>query len=151
MEIRPYEFGISHAESASDNGGIITLKIDSPHLFTVEINGLQSTLAVFANPPYVYESRKGDIVFKKGSHPAGLIVPQSGERVILEEGAVVYGAICIKDSENVTVEGRGMLDCLPYRRGNDTHRTEENSVVQNALKNWELSDVDCCYSGIVTV
>lgn len=65
MEIRPYEFGISHAESASDNGGIITLKIDSPHLFTVEINGLQSTLAVFANPPYVYESRKGDIVFKK--------------------------------------------------------------------------------------
>lgn len=65
MEIRPYEFGISHAESASDNGGIITLKIDSPHLFTVEINGLQSTLAVFANPPYVYESRKGDVVFKK--------------------------------------------------------------------------------------
>lgn len=66
-------------------------------------------------------------------------------------GRVVYGAICIKDSENVTVEGRGMLDCLPYRRGNDTHRTEENSVVQNALKNWELSDVDCCYLGIVTV
>ena len=135
MEIRPYEFGISHAESASDNGGIITLKIDSPHLFTVEINGLQSTLAVFANPPYVYESRKGDIVFKKGIHRAGLIVPQSSERVILEEGAVVYGAICIKDSENVTVEGRGMLYCLPYRRGNDTYRTEENSVVQNALKN----------------
>lgn len=64
---------------------------------------------------------------------------------------MVYGAICIKDFENVTVEGRGMSDCLPYRRGNDMYRTEENSVVQNALKNWELSDVDCCYSGIVTV
>ena len=89
MEIRPYKFGISHAESASENGGIITLKIDSPHLFTVEINGLQSTLAVFANPPYVYESSKGDIVFIKGIHPAGLIVPQSGERFFLDEGAVV--------------------------------------------------------------
>lgn len=64
---------------------------------------------------------------------------------------MVYGAICIKDSENVAVEGRDMLDCLPYRRGNDTYRTEENSVVQNALKNWELADADCCYSGIVTV
>ncbi len=151
VEIRPYEFGLSHTESISENGGTITIQIDRPRLFTVEINGLQSTLAVFANPPYVYESRKGDIVFKKGVHHAGLIVPESGERVILEEGAVVYGAIYIKDSENVTVEGRGILDCSPYRRGNDMHRTEENSVVQKALKNRGLSDVDCYYSGIVTV
>ena len=61
------------------------MQVDCPRLFTVEINGLRSTLAVFANPPYVYESRKGDIVSKKGVHPVGLIIPKSGERVIMEE------------------------------------------------------------------
>ena len=57
--------------------------------------------------PSVSESNV--IYYGAGEHEAGEIVLNSGQRLYLDEGAVVYGNIVAKDAHNIAIEGRGIL------------------------------------------
>ena len=42
-----------------------------------------------------------------------VVAPKSGDVVVLDEGAVVYGSLFILNATNVTVTGRGIFDMNP--------------------------------------
>ena len=145
VEIRPLAKGISFKRDQNK----IFFRLSEPVSVTVEINGYHEALAIFADPPFVYEPHENDIYFAAGIHHAGLIVPKSGQRVVFERGAIVYGVIYMKDSDNVQVIGRGVLDSSPYRRNNDTNGTDGHEVTE-ALKKLDITPRDVQYAGSFT-
>ena len=54
--------------------------------------------------------------FGPGEHEAGAIVPRSGDRVVIDRGARVFGNIVLVGVTNVVVEGRGVIDTSRIRR-----------------------------------
>ena len=145
VEIRPLAKAISFKRDQNK----ISFCLSEPVSVTVEINGYHEALAIFADPPFVYEPHENDIYFAAGIHHAGLIVPKSGQRVVFERGAIVYGVIYAKDSDNVQVIGRGVLDSSPYRRNNDTNGTDGHEVTE-ALKKLDITPRDVQYAGSFT-
>lgn len=113
-EIRPLSIDLGDRR----DGRKISLTVDRPMQFTVEIDGTHYSLHVFANPKSVMP--EGEVIyFGKGEHKADLIWLESNQTLYIDEGAVVYGVVYAKDAENVRIMGRGVLDASPYRRGND--------------------------------
>jgi len=145
VEIRP----LAKAISFKQDGNKISFNLSEPISVTVEINGYHEVLAIFADPPFVYEPQENDIYFASGIHHAGLIVPESGQRVVFARGAVVYGVIYAKDADDVQVIGRGVLDSSPYRRNNDTNGTDGHEVTE-ALKKLDITARDVQYAGTFT-
>lgn len=145
VEIRP----LAKAISFKQDGNKISFRLSEPVSVTVEINGYHEALAIFADPPFVYEPHENDIYFAAGIHHAGLIVPKSGQRVVFERRAIVYGVIYMKDSDNVQIIGRGVLDSSPYRRNNDTNGTDGHEVTE-ALKKLDITPRDVQYAGSFT-
>ena len=140
FELRPLsvDFG------SKRDGRKISLTVDHPMQFTLEIDGKHEALHVFANP----ESKipEGDIIYYgKGEHKADLIWLESGQTLYVDEGAVVYGVVYAKDAENVRIMGRGVIDASPYRRGNDD--AEGGREVIDALLSRGFSYVDMKYHG----
>ncbi len=135
VKIRPLEFGIDY--TVCDN--TITIKLDSPKKFTVEVNGVHETLHVFANEPDDFVPDENTIYFGPGEHEAGLICPESGQTVYIAEGAVVYGGIFAYKVDNVTVRGRGILDSSKMLRG--AQLTSEDEVYKK-LKSINFNQTD---------
>ena len=114
--IRPSSYGIKHA--VADNA--ISFKVDKPCQLVVEVNGFHKALHLFVNPKEL--AKKPDIndpkvhYFGPGYHDAGVINVKSGETVYVDEGAVVYGCVRGVGVENVTVTGKGILDCSKMKR-----------------------------------
>lgn len=139
-EIRP----LSRNFNEQRDGKRISLSIDAPMQFTVEIDGAHHALHVFANP--VSEKPQGDVIYYgAGEHKADLIWLRSNQTLYIDEGAVVYAVIYAKDAENVRIMGRGVLDSSPYRRGNDDH--EGGREVIDALLDRGFSPLDMKYHG----
>ena len=107
--IRPFR-----RDQGTVKDGVLTVRIDHPEQFVIEAGGTE--LHVFADAPWRYEARPGDLYFGPGEHEAGAIVPKSGTRIVLDRGAVVYGNLVLTGVTNVTVEGRGVLDTSRIRR-----------------------------------
>jgi hypothetical protein len=113
-ELRPLSLSLPVAR----RGRRLAITVDQPCHFVLEIDGSHHALHVFCNPPSVKPA--GEILYYgPGEHKAGLIWLQSGQSLYLDEGAVVYGVVYVKDAENVRIMGRGVLDASCYRRGND--------------------------------
>jgi len=106
VELRPHKY----APVWKLQGKEVVFKLKRPEQLVLLVNGLHGALHIFANPPFVYEPRPDDIYFGPGVHEAGLIMPKSGQRLCLDRGAVVYGAIFVYQAENVEIIGRGVLD-----------------------------------------
>lgn len=106
VEIRPREFAIPFTV----RGNRIEIALDRPRLFTVEVNGYREALHVFANPPAAYAPVPNELRFGPGEHDAGRIFPKDGQTIVLEEGAVVYGAVFAFGAKDVRIVGRGILD-----------------------------------------
>lgn len=124
FELRPREYAIP----CNSDGNRIRIHLDEPRKFTVEVNGYHEALHVFANVPYDSKPSPEDenvLYFGAGEHDAGLIVPKSGQTVFIDEGAVVYGAIYVKDASHVTVMGHGILDSSRVPRGNELSETDD--------------------------
>ena len=107
--IRPFR-----RDQGTVKDGVLTVRIEKPEQFVVEAGGTE--LHVFADAPWRYEARPGDRYFGPGEHEAGALMPKSGERIVLDRGAVVYGNFVLTGVTNVTVEGRGVLDTSRIRR-----------------------------------
>jgi len=140
FEVRPLSVDFK-AERA---GRKITLSVERPGQFTVEIDGPHHALHVFANTAATKPS--GDVIYYgKGEHKADLIWLESNQTLYIDEGAVVYGVIYAKDAENVRIMGRGILDSSPYRRGNDD--TAGGREVIDALLEKGFTPLDMKYHG----
>ena len=143
-EIRPRSFDLGDTR----DGRKISLKVDRPMQFTLEIDGTHHALHVFANP----ESKRpeGDVIYYgPGEHKADLIWLTSGQTLYIDEGAVVYGVVYAKDAENVRIMGRGVIDASPYRRGNDEH--EGGREVIDALLEKGFEPIDMKYHGVLVL
>lgn len=101
-----------------DQGRIVEreliVRVERPEQFVIEAGGTE--LMVFADAPWQYAAKPGDRYFGPGEHEAGAIIPRSGERIVLDRGAVVYGNLVLTGVTNVTIEGRGILDTSRIRR-----------------------------------
>lgn len=139
IEIRPKSKGVSYKMSENT----VSFSVKEPGQFTVEINGRHNALHIFANEVYEYIPQKDDIYFGKGEHFAGLITPKSRQRVVIDKDAVVHGIMYIKDADNVTVEGRGILDGSIYPRGNDGHHE-----IYKPFSEMGLTEKDVHYTGL---
>lgn len=143
-EIRPRSYSLGDRRQ----GKKISLQVDSPVQFTLEMDGVHHALHVFANP----ESKlpEGDVIYYgAGEHRADLIWLESNQTLYLDEGAVVYGVVYAKDAENVRIMGRGVLDASPYRRGNDDE--DGGREVINALLDKGFEPVDMKYHGVLVL
>ena len=139
-ELRPLS---KHFEHKRD-GRKISIRVDEPCQFVLEIDGSHNALHIFANP--VSEKPRGDFIYYgKGEHNVGLIWLESNQTLYIDEGAVVYGVVYAKDAENVRIMGRGVLDASPYRRGNDD--SEGGREVIEALLDRGFTPIDMKYHG----
>ena len=55
------------------------------------------------------EKKEGSHVFPAGIHDAGEIVLASGDHLILEKGAIVYGNVISENATNIRISGTGIL------------------------------------------
>ncbi len=135
VAVRPLQFNIP----CDIEGNTLSLTVDRPMNFTIEINGYHHALHVFANPKDDFVPDEDTIYYGPGIHEAGVISPKSGQTVYIAEGAVVYGGIYIYKQDNVTVRGRGILDTSKILRGQEYDK--EHPVIKT-LKSFGLSDWD---------
>lgn len=139
-EIRPLSFYLKDRR----DGRKISLTVDRPMQFTVEIDGTHHALHVFANPKSVIP--EGEVIYYgRGEHKADLIWLESNQTLYIDDGAVVYGVVYAKDAENVRIMGRGVLDASLYRRGNDDN--EGGREVIEALLDRGFTPLDMKYHG----
>ncbi|WP_232766806.1 glycosyl hydrolase family 28 protein [Geminisphaera colitermitum] len=126
IALRPVAWNLSPAVDRTRR--TLTLRLDRPRHFTVEIGGQHHALHLFANPPADYELPAPDspdlLHFGPGIHHAGLILPRSGQTIHIAEGAIVYGAILVRHADNVRIVGRGILDTSPFLRGQEADETK---------------------------
>ena len=92
------------------SGGVWSVRIDRPEQFVVEFDG-GGELHVFADPPWRDVANGPNVMrFGPGEHHPGAIIPKSGDTIVIERGATVYGNLVLTGVDDVTVVGRGILD-----------------------------------------
>ena len=94
----------------------LRLRLDKPSQFVLDFGDALPPLHIFADPPFDAAPHPNEIRFGPGEHYAGVIAPESGQSIVIERGAVVHGALFIDRVSNVTVIGRGILDCSTFER-----------------------------------
>ena len=103
----------------------VILDVTATGAFVFAFDGLP-TLHVFADPPLQPVPTPGPggelIRFGRGEHFPGVVAPKSGDVVVLDEGAVVYGSLFVLNATNVTVTGRGIFDGSRLARADETMR-----------------------------
>jgi hypothetical protein len=95
---------------------VITVTLEGPQQLSIEPEGKQGPLLLFANPLEMDRLKAGAprvIYFGPGLHQAGAIQVGDGQTLYLAGGAVVKGAIEARGS-NIRIGGRGILDGSDY-------------------------------------
>jgi len=150
LDIRPKDFAIAPVIK----GNVIEFKLSKPSQFVVEINGYHNALHVFANSVKTYNIEKEDPkihYFGPGVHEAGLIDVKSNETVFIDGGAIVYGVIQSKNTRNIRITGRGMLDASKIERGEApnlisleqvTNATIDGIILRDAHQ-WAVVTTNC--------
>ena len=99
--------------------GVLRVVIDRPRQFVVSFPDGEA-LHVFANPPFdegAATRQQGAPAaprkirrFGPGEYHVGVVVAESDETIVIEEGAVVYGTVLVANAHDVRVVGRGIID-----------------------------------------
>jgi hypothetical protein len=103
----------SKAVEAKREENKLTLTIKEPCQLSIEPNGIESPLLLFADPAEKEKIQAGSdnvIYFGPGVHHAGKIELKSNQTLYLAAGAVVKAAVTATNAENVRICGRGILD-----------------------------------------
>ena len=112
--VRPY----SRAQPVR-KGDAWLVDVSGAEQFVMEFSDGE-TLHVFADPPEDEGAERpadGALTrFGPGEHHPGAIIPKSGDTIVIERGATVYGNVVLVGVTNVTVRGRGVLDGSEQRR-----------------------------------
>ncbi|MEK6793565.1 MAG: glycosyl hydrolase family 28 protein [Spirochaetota bacterium] len=111
--VRPLSKKISAA--VADNK--IRFDVPGPGKYIVEVNdSIDDAVNIFVNPieknPITASNNASVIYFGPGFHEnVGAIVPTNGQTVYIAAGAYLHHArISIRDSDNVVIRGRGIVD-----------------------------------------
>ena len=153
VEIRPREYGIPF----DVEGQRVTIRLDKPLNFTLEVNGYHQALHVFASAPYAnVPSADAPNVrwFGPGTHDVGIMTLRSNETVYIDAGATVYGVIYAKDARNVTIMGHGILDSSRVLRSDEM---PDDDPVKQALRriglegDWHLSQITAYHCENLTI
>ena len=94
----------------------LTLSLDGPRKVSIEPDGKQGPLLLFANPLETDAPKAGAtnvIFFGPGLHKPDLITAGDNQIVYLAGGAVVKGSIVARGM-NIHIRGRGILDGSDY-------------------------------------
>ena len=138
----------------------VLLTIPGPGFYTLEIGGFHNCLHIFADD--ASEDRtpadgapKAAYCFANGCFDAGEIDLKSGETLYIDETAVVFATVNVKNADNVTIRGRGVLDnsravrdtgaCLPYgaiRVTNSRNVTVEGITIRDSSC-WNITVRSC--------
>lgn len=143
----------------------LEFELSNPCNLSLEINGRERPLFVFANPPAkVPSKKKRQIIFKEGNiYEVGQKSKiDSDTAVIVEGGAIVYGTFMAGDREttaptsNISVSGYGIISGekipnsfetkIPASRlldFNKTNGVEVSGVVLMQSPNWTLTFFAC--------
>lgn len=106
-----------------DGDGSWRIAIDRPRQFVVVFGDGAFELHIFANPPFI-EAQSGGASglrspvrrFGPGEHDVGVVIAKSGETIVIEEGAIVYGSILVANAHDVRIVGRGIIDGSRLKR-----------------------------------
>jgi len=91
----------------------LTLTITRPCQLSIEPNGIESPLLLFANPAEkeaIHEGSENVVYFGPGVHTPGKITLKSNQTLYLAANAVVKATVTATNAENVRICGRGILD-----------------------------------------
>ena len=109
-------------------GNTIRFTISKPGQFSLELDGRNKNLTIFANPIKTYEPGSDTLYFGPGVHDIEKVELHSGQTLFVDSGAVVYArTIRAFDSENIRIIGHGILDFSRYERTVFDPFTEEDS------------------------
>jgi len=107
--VRPQSAIVKMTHSGDDT---LLLMLDGPRKFSVEPDGKNGPLLLFANPLEENAPKPGEpgvIYFGPGVHKPNRIVVKSNQTLYLAGGAVVKAGVVVK-GENIRIAGRGILD-----------------------------------------
>jgi hypothetical protein len=145
VSIRPSKYNIDY----SVKGSLISINLTEPKHFVVEVDGKSEALHVFSNDIFKIMPEENDVFFGPGEHYPGVIYPKTGQRIIIDEDAVVYGALFINQAENVKILGRGILDTSLIKRGNEAKIGHSGGELAEKLSQEGFSEKDIHYTGAV--
>ena len=94
-------------------GDALTFELDTPHKLSIEPDGINGPLLLFAGRPENNPPKEADpnvVYFGPGIHKPGRIVLKAGQTLYLAGGAVVKGAIIAHQADHIRISGRGILD-----------------------------------------
>ncbi len=94
--------------------------LPGPGQYTFEPSGPHHALHLFVSPEEPVPEAPDMLVYGPGIHEIGVVELHSGQTVVLEAGAVVYGSFEAYGAENVTITGNGILDGSREIRTDDT-------------------------------
>lgn len=152
--VRPLEKNVS--VKACGNKAEFTLRGAGAYIF--EPYGRHCALHIFVDEPRAYEKENATLYFGAGLHFPGVIRVKSGDRVFLDNGALVYGSILAHGAEDVKIYGCGVLDdgyevritphCYEdYTKGNIRLYNCKNVTVEGVIlrdsANWCFSMYEC--------
>lgn len=115
VRVRPLSAGIVPRVEGND----IVFSLHRPANLSVEVNGdIWHNLQLFANEPETepqspHRRPQQRIEYGPGIHhlPGDSLLVPSNTSVHLAGGAVIHGRFIVADAENVSIWGRGIIDC----------------------------------------
>ncbi len=115
--IRPESYGLR----PDVQGNSLVLDLDRPRKVSIEPDGKNGPLFLFANPLETERPRPGDpgvLYFGPGTHKPERIRVEGGQTLYVAGGAVVKGGVQVT-GKNVRILGRGILcgNDWPWRKG----------------------------------
>ena len=147
--IRPLSLGIQPVVKGNE----ISFEITRPCQLVVEVNGWHKALHLFVNPSAAPEKHNSsDLYFGPGLHFPGIIFAKSNQHIILDSGAVVFGAIYGRDIHDLSIGGSGVLDGSRLVRNVDTvnlielincKNVQVSGVVLRDAPIWTLMTYEC--------
>ncbi|MBO4447472.1 MAG: hypothetical protein J5764_05040 [Bacteroidales bacterium] len=132
--------------------GVITLRLKPYEKAVVELNGSEENpLFIFANPLESEKPAKDNPsvkYFEAGKiYTPGLLKLESGETLYIEGGAVVNGCLDLREKNDVTIDGCGILNCHPGdSRGIFALRCKNltlKNIIEINKNNWTTFFAEC--------
>ncbi|MBO5927261.1 MAG: hypothetical protein J6Q32_00190 [Clostridia bacterium] len=108
VRLKPYE----KSEEPCFKDRELSFKIKNNGGYVVLINDYRFAIHIFYNKigNYSDQNYENVLYFGKGEHDVGILNLESNQTVFIDEGAVVYGCIHVRDCENINIIGKGTLD-----------------------------------------
>lgn len=118
VTVRPLSDKVFH-EVSDDT---ITLTLEHPGQYAVELNDPHNALHIFFDPIKDYgvlPNAENTLYYGPGTHHIGQVVLTDGMTVYIDRDAVVYGSFLAYGSDNIRILGNGILCGSWYERGQD--------------------------------